>query len=219
MAFRQFSLGTVAPRIEAVRVHHNRAENVVELDLDLKWAGNAQVTLFAQTLVGTEMVVQVAGLQLSGVLKVQLGPLRSDWNPFLGLALTFAKRPYIDFSLLFSEADDGADVLNAGAFASQHAGLGLSSAIQHVVRTALETAVVYPRWYRIPWYEGGESSLEVNQLPVGVLAVTIKACTNLKVGNMTRTFVLFALLTQSLLASCHVAFRLALSCCHPNLTP
>ncbi len=93
------------------------------------------------------------------------------------------QRPYIDFSLLFSEADDGADVLNAGAFASQNAGLGLSSAIQHVVRTALETAVVYPKWYRIPWYEGGESSLEVNQLPVGVLAVTIKACTNLKVGG------------------------------------
>ena len=84
---------------------------------------------------------------------MQLGPLRPDFNPFDSLNLTFAKRPYIDFSLLFSEVNEeegGTDVLNIGVLSSQHQGLGLSSAIQHFIKTALETAVVYPKWVSYP---------------------------------------------------------------------
>ena len=38
------------------------------------------------------------------------------------------------------------DVINIGVLSSQHQGLGLSAAIQHFIKTALETAVVYPKW-------------------------------------------------------------------------
>ena len=45
----------------------------------------------------------------------------------------------------------GTDVINLGLLSSQHQGLGLSSAIQHFIKTALETAVVYPKWVRWWW--------------------------------------------------------------------
>ena len=60
-----------------------------------------------------EIAVQVAKLQFSGVLRVELGPLVQAMNPFAGVGVTFMKRPYVDFSLLFTETD-GVDTLNTG---------------------------------------------------------------------------------------------------------
>ena len=65
-----------------------------------------------------------------------LGPLVTEVNPLSAVALTFLRRPHIDFSLAFSEtAGPGAhnDVVNVGLAATPQYGLGLSSALQHVV--------------------------------------------------------------------------------------
>jgi len=50
------------------------------------------------------------------------------------------------------------------------------------VKTALEAALVYPVWLRIPLTEaGGAVGLDAAAPPRGVLLVTVHACTNLKV--------------------------------------
>jgi len=62
--------------------------------------------------------------------------LVAEVNPLSAVALTFLRRPHIDFSLAFSEtAGPGAhnDVVNVGLAATPQYGLGLSSALQHVV--------------------------------------------------------------------------------------
>ena len=61
----------------------------------------------------TTLLFQVATLRLSGTLKLDCGYVNESLSPFDEIRLTFLKKPYIDFSLLFSETD-GVDVLNVG---------------------------------------------------------------------------------------------------------
>ena len=70
-----------------------------------------------------------------------------------------------------------------GLGSTPQSGLGLSSALQQVVRAALEAALVYPVWLRVPLLPGGgDVGWDADAAPRGVLLVAVLSCTHLKVG-------------------------------------
>jgi Ca2+-dependent lipid-binding protein len=96
----------------------------VELEVDFKWASNIQVAVLADVGHIGELIGQITEFHFSGSIRVELLPKMPCIPPFGYLRVTFMKKPYVDFSILFGDLD--VDIMNVGAAG----GYGISGAIQ-----------------------------------------------------------------------------------------
>jgi len=184
LVFKKMSLGTVAPKVLAIKVlqgEGQKGSEKVELEVDFKWVSNLQIVFKATLDPVGEVVIQVANFQFSGVLRIELGPLMAGLNPFEAVGVTFMKRPLIDFSLSFGDAD--IDLLNVDLFSLNNKGAGIGGAIRTLLKSTIEDIVVYPKWIRIPLVEGIKVDEETH--PCGVITLTILTCSNLTIGDIT----------------------------------
>ena len=96
LAISDLSLGTIAPKItsaHATEIPCGESESV-NLDLELKWAGD----LFVVLSIGSKKVplkVELSSVQLTGCVRIMLGPMIPR-SPYVGaISIAFLNRPKI----------------------------------------------------------------------------------------------------------------------------
>lgn len=71
--FTKFTLGSTAIKFAGIRYQHTD-ENLVRLDLDIKWAGNPEITIE----VGRKsfpLSLEITNFRFSAILRIELSPL------------------------------------------------------------------------------------------------------------------------------------------------
>ncbi|KAI6703925.1 hypothetical protein NL676_013061 [Syzygium grande] len=99
LKFSKLSIGTVAPKIEGIRVQSLK-EGQITMDIDFRWGGDPSIVLAVQTALGASIPIQLKDLQVFTVVRVifQL----ADEIPCISAvvaALLSEPEPRIDYTL------------------------------------------------------------------------------------------------------------------------
>jgi hypothetical protein len=168
------SLGSIAPKIIGIRFI-NSSESDVRLDIELRWAGDPLITLKASTIALPSLIVELADLNFSAVVRVELLELIHYMPCFTALSITCMKKPFVDFSLKVA----GLDIMNIGAGDYNIMGL-----VRSTIHNALSSTLLYPERIIVQMDKG--TSIDKVKLgnPVAVLSVMVEKATNVKSANM-----------------------------------
>ncbi|XP_051143925.1 calcium-dependent lipid-binding protein-like isoform X2 [Andrographis paniculata] len=167
LKFSKLSLGTVAPKIEGVRVQCLK-EGQITMDIDLRWGGNPSIVLAVEAAHFACIPVQLKDLQVFTVVRAifQL----TDEIPCISavvVALLAEPKPRIEYTL---KAVGG----------SLTAIPGISDMIDDTVNSIVTDMLQWPHRIVVPvsGIPGDLSELELK--PEGMLRVTVVRANNLK---------------------------------------
>ncbi|CAL5228044.1 g11108 [Coccomyxa viridis] len=182
--FERLSFGLVPMSIMGVRIappQTSSGSNVaIELDIDVRWAGEPDVLLKLEpsnkwlmnaVKIGKlkvlpavnmtpVMAVRVRTVQMSAVLRVTMSPVLDDL-PFIGgVALSFITQPYLDFDLRLVA---GPDIMSVPALASyMHASL----------MDVFVDQMIWPKSAQIPFMMPPSEENDI-KAPQGILKVQV----------------------------------------------
>ncbi|GLE00455.1 hypothetical protein PINS_up009212 [Pythium insidiosum] len=162
LGFRGLDLGTAAPVINGIKSQPHVEEQVV-LDVDLLIATQNTDVVFAfgNSASRITMNVELSDFLLRGTLRVVMKPLFPRWPTIGAISVSFTEEPTINFQLK-----------------TMHVNLmelpALSSMFHHAIRSAVESACVWPNKVVIPLVDD-LSKLEMEALaankPLGMLVI------------------------------------------------
>ncbi|MFS8022628.1 putative C2 domain, calcium-dependent lipid-binding transcriptional regulator, plant [Helianthus anomalus] len=164
LKFDKLSLGTVAPKIEGIRVQSLK-KGQITMDIDFRWGGDPNIVLEVEAVVA-KLPIQLKDLQVFTVIRVifQL----CEEIPCISavvVALLSEPEPKIDYTL---KAVGG----------SLTAIPGLSDMIDDTVKTIVKDMLEWPHRMVVPIVPTDTSDLELK--PHGQLTLTIVKANNLK---------------------------------------
>ncbi|XP_060205097.1 calcium-dependent lipid-binding protein-like [Lycium barbarum] len=170
MKFSKLSLGTVAPKIEGIRVQSLKKGQII-MDIDLRWGGDPNIVIEVDAVVAS-IPIQLKDLQVFTVIRVifQL----AEEIPCISavvVALLSEPKPRIDYTL---KAVGG----------SLTALPGLSDMIEDTVDSIVTDMLEWPHRIVVPI---GGLPVDISDLelkPQGKLTVTVMRATNLKNQEM-----------------------------------
>ncbi|XP_047311125.1 calcium-dependent lipid-binding protein-like [Impatiens glandulifera] len=167
LKFSKLSLGTVAPKIEGIRVQSlNKGQ--ITMDIDFRWGGDPSIILAVQAAMVASLPIQLKDLQVFTVVRVifQL----SEEIPCISavvVALLSEPKPRIDYTL---KAVGG----------SLTALPGLSDMIQDTVETIVSDMLEWPHRIVVPIGGIPVDTSELELKPQGKLTVTVVKANDLK---------------------------------------
>ncbi|PHT39865.1 hypothetical protein CQW23_18719 [Capsicum baccatum] len=171
LKFSKLSLGTVAPKIEGIRVQSLK-KGQITMDIDFRWGGDPNIVLGVEAAVVASIPIQLKNLQVFTVIRVifQL----TEEIPCISavvVALLSEPKPRIDYVL---KAIGG----------SLTALPGLSDMIDDTVNTIVTDMLEWPHRIVVPigGIPGDTSDLELK--PQGKLIVTVVRANGLKNHEM-----------------------------------
>ncbi|VFQ84033.1 unnamed protein product [Cuscuta campestris] len=170
LKFKKLSLGTVAPKIEGIRVQSLKKGQII-MDIDFRWGGDPSIILAVEALVAS-IPIQLKDLQVFTVIRVifQL----SEEIPCISavvVALLSEPKPKIDYVL---KAVGG----------SLTAVPGISDMIDDTVETIVTDMLQWPHRIVVPIGGMDVNTSDLELKPQGKLTVTIVKATNLKNQEM-----------------------------------
>ncbi|XP_024962822.1 synaptotagmin-5 [Cynara cardunculus var. scolymus] len=166
LKFNKLSLGTVAPKIEGIRIQSLK-KGQITMDIDLRWGGDPSIILGVEAAV-VSLPIQLKDLQVFTVIRVifQL----SEEIPCISavvVALLSEPEPKIDYTL---KAVGG----------SLTAIPGLSDMIDDTVNTIVKDMLQWPHRIVVPIGGAGVDTSDLELKPQGQLTLTIVKANNLK---------------------------------------
>ncbi|CAL8462063.1 g1594 [Coccomyxa elongata] len=183
MYFERLSFGLVPMSILGVRIvpsFHANQHVSIELDVDVRWAGEPDVLLKLEpstkwitnaVKIGKlkvlpavnmtpVMAVRMRQVQISAIMRVSLSPVLDDL-PFIGgISLSLMAQPYIDFDLRLVA---GPDIMSVPA---------LSSYLQASLMEVFIDQMIWPRVAQIPFMMPSSDEHEI-AAPHGILTVQV----------------------------------------------
>ncbi|KAL1543460.1 calcium-dependent lipid-binding protein-like [Salvia divinorum] len=167
LKFSKLSLGTVAPKIEGIRVQSLK-EGQITMDIDLRWGGDPSIILAVEAALVASIPIQLKDLKVFTVVRAifQL----TDEIPCISavvVALLAEPKPRIDYTL---KAVGG----------SLTAIPGLSDMIDDTVNTIVMDMLQWPHRIVVPIGGIPVDTSELELKPVGLLKVTIVKANDLK---------------------------------------
>ncbi|CAM9695456.1 unnamed protein product, partial [Ectocarpus sp. 13 AM-2016] len=96
LGFKKVSLGTIPPKVVGIRALEMKEDKAV-IDIDLRWAGNAEFMLEAGVK-PVPLLITLNKICFSGRMRVELAPLVPVFPCFGAVVLTFMEKPFIDLS-------------------------------------------------------------------------------------------------------------------------
>ncbi|GFP82301.1 synaptotagmin-4 [Phtheirospermum japonicum] len=167
LKFSKLSLGTVAPKIEGIRVQSLK-EGQITMDIDLRWGGDPSIILAVEAALVASIPIQLKDLKVFTVVRAifQL----TDEIPCISavvVALLAEPKPRIDYTL---KAVGG----------SLTAIPGISDMIDDTVNTIVTDMLQWPHRIVVPI---GGIPVDISELelkPVGKLTITIVKAQDLK---------------------------------------
>ncbi|PIN06541.1 hypothetical protein CDL12_20913 [Handroanthus impetiginosus] len=167
MKFSKFSLGTVAPKIEGIRVQSLK-DGQITMDIDLRWGGDPSIILAVEAALVASIPIQLKDLQVFTVVRAifQL----ADEIPCISavvVALLAEPKPRIDYTL---KAVGG----------SLTALPGISDMIDDTVNTIVTDMLQWPHRIVVPIGGIPVDTSELELKPVGKLSVTVVRANDLK---------------------------------------
>ncbi|KAG8363375.1 hypothetical protein BUALT_Bualt19G0015800 [Buddleja alternifolia] len=166
LKFSELSLGTVAPKIEGIRVQSLK-EGQITMDIDLRWGGDPSIVLDVDSLVAS-IPIQLKDLQVFTVVRTifQL----AEEIPCISavvVALLAEPKPRIDYTV---KAVGG----------SLTALPGISDMIDDTVHSIVEDMFQWPHRIVVPIGGPHVDTSELELKPEGKLNVTVMRATDLK---------------------------------------
>ncbi|KAL8541279.1 hypothetical protein ACS0TY_002503 [Phlomoides rotata] len=167
LKFSKLSLGTVAPKIEGIRVQSLK-EGQITMDIDFRWGGDPNIVLAVQAAHVASIPIQLKDLQVFTVVRAifQL----TDEIPCISavvVALLAEPKPRIDYTL---KAVGG----------SLTALPGISDMIDDTVTTIVTDMLQWPHRIVVPIGGIPMDTSELELKPVGKVTVTILQANDLK---------------------------------------
>ncbi|XP_073026096.1 calcium-dependent lipid-binding protein-like [Primulina eburnea] len=167
LKFSKLSLGTVAPKIEGIRVQ-NLKEGQITMDIDLRWGGDPSIILAVEAALVASIPIQLKDLQVFTVVRAifQL----ADEIPCISavvVALLADPKPRIDYTL---KAVGG----------SLTALPGLSDMIDDTVNSIVTDMLQWPHRIVVPIGGIPVDLSELELKPVGKVTVTVIRANELK---------------------------------------
>ncbi|KAJ8556320.1 hypothetical protein K7X08_023078 [Anisodus acutangulus] len=170
MKFSKLSLGTVAPKIEGIRVQSLKKGQII-MDIDLRWGGDPNIVIEVDAVVAS-IPIQLKDLQVFTVIRVifQLAE-ESPCISAVVVALLSEPKPRIDYTL---KAVGG----------SLTAIPGLSDMIEDTVDSIVTDMLEWPHRIVVPIGGLPVDTSDLELKPQGKLTVTVMRATNLKNQEM-----------------------------------
>ncbi|KAL0397816.1 UNVERIFIED_CONTAM: Synaptotagmin-5 [Sesamum calycinum] len=167
LKFSKLSLGTVAPKIEGIRVQSLK-EGQITMDIDLRWGGDPSIILAVEAALVASIPIQLKDLKVFTVVRAifQL----ADEIPCISavvVALLAEPKPRIDYTL---KAVGG----------SLTAIPGISDMIDDTVNTIVTDMLQWPHRIVVPIGGIPVDTSELELKPVGKLTVTVIRANDLK---------------------------------------
>ncbi|KAL2233969.1 synaptotagmin-5 [Sesamum indicum] len=167
LKFSKLSLGTVAPKIEGIRVQSLK-EGQITMDIDLRWGGDPSIILAVEAALVASIPIQLKDLKVFTVVRAifQL----ADEIPCISavvVALLAEPKPRIDYTL---KAVGG----------SLTAIPGISDMIDDTVNTIVTDMLQWPHRIVVPIGGIPVDTSELELKPVGKLTVTVIRASDLK---------------------------------------
>ncbi|KAK4418725.1 Synaptotagmin-5 [Sesamum alatum] len=167
LKFSKLSLGTVAPKIEGIRVQSLK-EGQITMDIDLRWGGDPSIILAVEAALVASIPIQLKDLKVFTVVRAifQL----ADEIPCISavvVALLAEPKPRIDYTL---KAVGG----------SLTAIPGISDMIDDTVNTIVTDMLQWPHRIVVPIGGIPVDTSELELKPVGKLTVTVIRANELK---------------------------------------
>ncbi|PON85147.1 Calcium-dependent lipid-binding transcriptional regulator [Trema orientale] len=167
LKFSKLSLGTVAPKIEGIRVQSLKKGQII-MDIDFKWGGDPSIILGVEAALVASIPIQLKDLQVFTVVRVifQL----AEEIPCISavvVALLSEPKPRIDYTL---KAVGG----------SLTALPGISDMIDDTVNTIVTDMLQWPHRIVVPIGGIPVDTSELELKPQGKLTLTVVKASNLK---------------------------------------
>ncbi|XP_073269594.1 calcium-dependent lipid-binding protein-like [Primulina huaijiensis] len=167
LKFSKLSLGTVAPKIEGIRVQSLKQGQII-MDIDLRWGGDPDISLAVEAALVASIPIQLKDLQVFTVVRAifQL----ADEIPCISavvIALLAEPKPRIDYTL---KAVGG----------SLTAIPGLSDMIDDTVNSIITDMLQWPHRIVVPIGGIPVDTSELELKPVGKVTVTVMKANELK---------------------------------------
>jgi hypothetical protein len=96
LAITELNLGSAAPHIVGIRTL-GMVKGAVVVDVEVKWSSNMKVVVQVGRK-GMPLSLTLKNVQFSGHLRAELSPLVPKVPCFGAIAITFLKKPFVDFS-------------------------------------------------------------------------------------------------------------------------
>lgn len=167
IGFKKLAFGDAPFRIEAVRMDRLRKKDEIFLEIDFRWAGEANIILAIEPFAGgdaTRMCPRISNLRCTGTVGVVLKPLVDEIPGFGAVLITLMKPPKISYRVDLGKALGGN--LTGGAIANFVDGL---------LPSILNGFLVWPQRIVVPIF-GEEITGPLDDLQLrhrGILKVTI----------------------------------------------
>ena len=107
--FKKLTFGDAPFRVEGIRVDETKTDQV-QIDVDFRWAGDANIFLAIELPAGgsaTRMVPKVSDMAVSGTIRVIFSPLMPEIPGFGAATVSLMKPPIVKFHLDFGAAFGG----------------------------------------------------------------------------------------------------------------
>lgn len=174
LKFSKLSLGTVAPKIEGIRIQRLK-EGQITMDIDFRWGGDPSIVLQVQTALGASIPIQLKDLQVFTVVRVifQL----ADEIPCISAVV----------AALLSEPEPKIDYTLKAVGGSLTAIPGLSDMIDDTVNSIVTDTLQWPHRIVVPLGGIPVDTSELELKPQGRLRLTVVKANDLKNMEMIGT--------------------------------
>mmetsp|Transcript_11256 Transcript_11256/g.18431 ORF Transcript_11256/g.18431 Transcript_11256/m.18431 type:complete len:583 (+) Transcript_11256:1-1749(+) len=171
MILERFSLGTISPKI--VGINLQTLESDVQVDVELRWAGDMDILLQVGSPVATP--IEVSEFRFSATARIELVELCAKVPCFKAMSVTFMKKPLVDFSLKLAALD----IMNVGP-----ADYNVTGIVRNLIQSSLSETALYPKKIVVPLSGDADDVDALSAIdPVAVLYITFKGAKNLKRAN------------------------------------
>ncbi|KAL4424271.1 hypothetical protein ABPG75_001572 [Micractinium tetrahymenae] len=140
--FQKLTFGDDPFRVEGIRVDKDTSDGEICIEVDYRWAGDANIFLAIELPAGgqaTRMVPKVSNLAVSGTLRVILKPLLPEVPGFGAAVVSLRKPPIVRFNLNFGKSLGGG--YSAGA---------IKAWLDPFLRETMCSMLLWPRRLVIP---------------------------------------------------------------------
>uniref|UniRef100_A0A7N0T4K8 Uncharacterized protein n=1 Tax=Kalanchoe fedtschenkoi TaxID=63787 RepID=A0A7N0T4K8_KALFE len=167
LKFSKLSLGTVAPKIEGIRVQ-SLNEGQITMDIDLRWGGDPSIILAVEAALVASIPIQLKDLQVFTVARVifQL----TEEIPCISAVVV----------ALLAEPTPSIDYILKAVGGSLTAIPGLSDMIDDTVDTIVKDTLQWPHRIVVPIGGGPVDTSDLELKPQGSLTVTVVKANDLK---------------------------------------
>ena len=168
------NLGSISPKITGIRVY-NTTESNIRFDLEIKWAGDTQVTLKLCTP-PLPISVELTNLRFTANLRVELLDLHGKLPCFKAVSVTCMKKPSLEFSLKIASLD----IMSVGATSDYN----VTSIVKTIIDNVVSSVALYPKKFVIPMDGNVNADKYANETPDGILILFLVKGTDLLSVNL-----------------------------------